>query len=37
VRDSLVKAYIDNRISEEKCLPELLAEIKKAAENVKKS
>lgn len=37
VRDSLVKAYIDNRISEEKCLPELLAEIRKAAGNVKKS
>ena len=37
VRDSLVKAYIDSRISEEKCLPELLAEIKKAAGNVKKS
>ena len=37
VKDALAKAYIDNRICEEKCLPELLVEIKKAAEKIKKS
>ncbi len=33
VRDALVKAYNDRRISEEKCTPKLLEEIKKAVKN----
>ena len=37
VKKALAKAYIDNRIAEERCLPELLVEIKKAAGNVKNS
>lgn len=37
VKASLAKAYNENRIAQEKCLPELLAEIKKAAGKVKKN
>lgn len=35
MKTALAKAYNDKRISEEKCLPELLCEIKKAAASVK--